>query len=68
MKFQSFANINYHPITYWLTGGGEFPLLRDVALKIFSCSSSVVGAKRSFSVMGNIQPKLRNRLSKEKDE
>ena len=54
-------------LNYFLTDGGDkWPLLKNLAIRIFSLISSSACVERTNSTMGFIHSKLRNKLSKEK--
>jgi len=49
-------------LQYWLVDGKGFPLLRQVALKVFGIVASSAASERNFSTMGFVHSKLRNSL------
>ena len=53
---------------FWTVDGKQWPLLRKIALNIFSMACSSASSERNFSTMGFIHTKLRNRLGKNKVE
>ena len=50
------------PINYWRVYCDEYPLLKTLALRIFSMPATSASCERNFSLMGFIHSKLRNRL------
>jgi hypothetical protein len=47
---------------YWLSDGSQWPLLQNIALRLFSLATSTASCERSFSSQGFIHSKLRNSL------
>ena len=52
---------------FWTVDGKQWPLLRKIALNIFSMACSSAASKRNISTMGFIHTN-RNRLGKDKVE
>ena len=50
-------------LSFWLTDGPEWPLLQDLALRVFTMATSTAASERCFSTFGLIHSKLRNCLS-----
>ena len=54
-------------VNYFLTEGGDkWPLLKNIAVRIFSLVSTSACVERTNSVMGFIHNKLRSKLGHEK--
>ena len=51
---------------WWLTTGKTWPLLQDVAFRVFSIPSSAAASERNWSAYGFIHSALRNRLKDER--
>ncbi|EGZ19815.1 hypothetical protein PHYSODRAFT_254830 [Phytophthora sojae] len=49
-------------------GLNKFPLLQDIALRLFRCAASSAASERNFSAHAFIHSKLRNRLVPERVE
>jgi hypothetical protein len=54
-----------HPYAWWRGKVSEYPLLRPLALRVFSLAASSAASERAFSGEGFIHNKLRNRLKSE---
>ncbi|RHY68304.1 hypothetical protein DYB34_014324 [Aphanomyces astaci] len=48
---------------FWMLDGQAWPLLRELALRVFNLVASSAASERNFSMHGFIQSKKRNRLS-----
>ncbi|RHZ23553.1 hypothetical protein DYB37_002763, partial [Aphanomyces astaci] len=48
---------------FWVLDGQAWPLLRELALRVFNLVASSAASERNFSMHGFIQSKKRNRLS-----
>ena len=48
---------------WWLTDGGDYPILQKVVIKPFSMATSTAASERNFSTMGFVHSKLRNSLA-----
>ena len=48
---------------FWITDGTDWPLLQNVALRVFFMATSTASSERCFSTFGIIHSKHRNRLS-----
>jgi len=55
-----------HPRLWWEAYGGNYPLLRPIALAVFNMAAGSSSTERSFSANNFIHSKLRNRLSEER--
>ena len=53
-------------LQYWQSDCGHWGMLQDIAIRVFSMSSSAAASERNFSLTGFIHNKQRNRLSDEK--
>ncbi|XP_019158581.1 PREDICTED: uncharacterized protein LOC109155351 [Ipomoea nil] len=53
---------NFNPANWWSTFGISAPLLRRIAIKILSLTSSSSGCERNWSTFEGIHTKKRNRL------
>lgn len=53
-------------LQWWLADGTDWPLLKSLALRVFSMAASSAASKRNFSTFGFVHSKLRNRLAPEK--
>mgnify|MGYP002804591960 CR=1 FL=1 len=53
-------------LQWWIADGTDWPLLRNLAIRVFSMATSAAASERNFSTFGFIHSKLRNRLSPEK--
>ena len=53
-------------LQWWKADGTDWPLLQDLATRVFSMASSSAASERNFSSFGFIHTKLRNRLCPEK--
>eukprot|EP00474_Spongospora_subterranea_P005884 CRZ06342.1 hypothetical protein [Spongospora subterranea] len=51
------------PYQYWLSDGAQWPLLQNIALRIFTLATTTASCERSFSSQGFIHSKLRNSLN-----
>ena len=45
---------------YWQCDAGRWPILQDIALRVFSMSTSAAASERNFSVTGFVHNKGRN--------
>ncbi|KAJ1337100.1 hypothetical protein BSLG_006860 [Batrachochytrium salamandrivorans] len=50
---------------YWVSDGNDWPVLQQVALRVFSMACSTVASERNFSTFGFIHTKLRNSLTED---
>lgn len=50
-------------LEYWQTDGNEWPMQKDVAMRVFAMVASSAASERNFSTFGFIHSKLRNCLS-----
>ena len=50
-------------MNYWVSEGNDWPLLQQVALRVFSMSCSSAASERNCSTFGFIHTKLRNSLT-----
>jgi hypothetical protein len=50
---------------FWGPYSHDWPLLSELALKVFSMATSSAASERNFSTMGFIHSKLRNSLGRE---
>jgi hAT family C-terminal dimerisation region len=50
---------------FWGSYSHDWPLLSELALKVFSMATSNAASERNFSTMGFIHSKLRNSLGRE---
>ena len=53
-------------LQWWLADGTDWPLLQNLALRVFSLAASSAASERNFSTFGFVHSKLRNRLDQEK--
>ena len=53
-------------LQWWQADGTDWPLLQDLALRVFSLAASAAASERNFSTFGFIHSKLRNSLDAEK--
>ncbi len=53
-------------LQWWLADGTDWPLLQNLAQRVFSLPASSAASERNFSTFGFIHSKLRNRLDQEK--
>ena len=53
-------------LQWWIVDATDWPLLRNLAIRVFSMATSSAASERNFSTFGFIHSKLRNRLSQEK--
>jgi hypothetical protein len=53
-------------LQWWIADGTDWPLLQNLAIRVFSMAASAAGSERNFSTFGFIHSKLCNRLSPEK--
>lgn len=53
-------------LEWWLADGTDWPLLRNLAVRVFSMAASSAASERNFSTFGFVHSKLRNRLCSEK--
>ena len=53
-------------LQWWKADGTDWPLLRDLAIRVFSMAASAAASERNFSTFGFVHSKLRNRLGPEK--
>lgn len=53
-------------LQWWITDGTDWPMLRNLAIRVFSMAASAAASERNFSTFGFIHSKLRNRLAPEK--
>jgi hypothetical protein len=51
---------------WWMADGTDWPLLQNLAVRVFTMASLSAASERNFSTFGFIHSKLRNRLSPEK--
>lgn len=66
-SYEQFENGKRSMLNYFLTNGGDkWPLLKDLAIRVFSLISSSACVERANSTMGFIHSKLRSKLGKEK--
>ena len=61
-RYQQLVKRNKTPEQFWALDGAEWPQLQRTAQKIFSLIASSASCERSFSAMGFVHSKLRNRL------
>jgi hypothetical protein len=61
-RFKMLLNQSKTVLQYWLIDGIRYPLLQDIALKVFSLVTSSAASERNFSTAGFIHSKLRNSL------
>jgi hypothetical protein len=54
------------PLQYWQADGVAWPLLQDIAIKLFAMAKSSAASEWNFSTFGFIHSKLRNSLATEK--
>jgi hypothetical protein len=66
--YQSVVDGRVSVLDYWTVHCDEWPLLQDIAIKVFNCVASSAGSERNFSTMGFIHDKRRNKLGAEKVE
>ncbi|KAH6600482.1 hypothetical protein BASA50_002268 [Batrachochytrium salamandrivorans] len=50
---------------YWVSDGNDWPVLQQVALRVFSMACSTAASERNFSTFGFIHTKLRNSLTED---
>lgn len=62
-RFLQLAKNNKTAEQFWALDGGQWPQLQTLAQQIFSLIATSAASERSFSAMGFIHSKLRNRLS-----
>lgn len=53
-------------LQWWIADGTDWPLLQNLAIRVFSMAASAAASERNFSTFGFIHSKLCNRLSPEK--
>ena len=53
-------------LQWWLADGTDWPLLQNLALRVFSLAASSAASERNFSTFGFVHSKFRNRLDQEK--
>jgi hypothetical protein len=53
-------------LQWWMADGTDWPLLQNVAKRVFSMAASSAASERNFSTFGFIHSKLQNRLGPEK--
>ena len=53
-------------LQWWQADGTDWPLLQNLALRVFSLAASAAASERNFSTFGFIHSKLRNSLDQEK--
>ncbi len=53
-------------LEWWKADGTDWPLLQDLAIRVFSMAASAAASERNFSTFGFVHSKLRNRLGAEK--
>ena len=53
-------------LQWWMADGTDWPLLQNLALRVFAMAASSAASERNFSTFGFIHSKLRNRLTPEK--
>jgi hypothetical protein len=56
------------PLQYWQVDGVSWPLLQQIALKVFSLATSSAASELNFSTFGFVHSKLRYCLTTEKAE
>jgi hypothetical protein len=52
-------------LQWWIADGTDWPLLQNLAIRVFSMAASAAASERNFSTFGFIHSKLCNRLSPE---
>jgi hypothetical protein len=65
-RFKMLRDKRKTPLQYWQAEGVEWPLLQDIAIKLFAMATSSAASERNFSTFGFIHSKLRNSLAAEK--
>lgn len=53
-------------LQWWMADGTDWPLLQNLALRVFAMAASSAASERNFSTFGFIHSKLRDRLTPEK--
>ena len=53
-------------LQWWLADGTDWPLLSNLALRVFSMAASSASSERNFSTFGFVHSKLGNRLGPDK--
>lgn len=53
-------------LQWWKADGTDWPMLRKLAIRVFSMAASAAASERNFSTFGFVHSKLRNRLAPEK--
>ena len=53
-------------LQWWMADGTDWPLLQNLAIRVFTMAASSAASERNFSTFGFIHSKLRNHLSPEK--
>ena len=53
-------------LQWWIADGTDWPLLQDLAKRVFSLPASSAASERNFSTFSFVHSKLRNRLDEEK--
>lgn len=61
-RFQMLLKQTKTILQYWMIDGSEYPMLKEIALKVFSMVTSSAASERNFSTTGFIHSKLRNLL------
>ena len=62
------STANKNPLSYWKANSAEYPLLAQIARRLFCISASSAQSERDFSSVGNTITDVRSRLSPEKVE
>jgi hypothetical protein len=65
-RFKILQKVSKSPLQYWQVDGVSWPLLQQIALKVFSLATYSAASERMFSTFGFVHPKLRNFLTAEK--
>jgi hAT family C-terminal dimerisation region len=53
-------------LDFWKVHGGYWPMLRQIAMNVFTLATSSAAFARNFSTVGNVHTKVRNCMSGEK--
>ena len=53
-------------LQWWKSDGTDWPMLHELALRVFSMAASAAASERNFSTFGFVHSKLCNRLAPEK--